>query len=361
MRLLHIDDERNILNLAREELKKTFPDIQFTSALGGEIGLRTVYEEKPDIVLLDIRMPPPDGLEVLRRIKSTDPQTVVIMFTAYSEYQENFAFWHADDYVIKCADLSELIERLKFFIRNNRTKNRIYQDNFPFPISYNLIALRSKISSKEILDTLFNLSECILKYFVSILAAENRNNQRNIKNILNSYKYSNLTLGKWHEMMMTLSRICLDKDAQLYVPEIRSFFHQVSKKPNENITSLERIISLRNKLHQRPFTERQAETVASEVKQRLWNILDGCIFFKDYILQLVESAIPDSKNNTLFYHMKYLMGSHPEFLMTVTTESKIYPYRKVFLKRMDGPDILVLDPYLIFDFDSVTGRVLATA
>lgn len=356
MKLLHIDDEEVILCLFKEELALDFPNIEFLTACGGEEGLRIFYEQKPDIVLLDIKMPDIDGLEVLKRIKSTDPDTVVIMVTAYLNYRSDFVTWLCDDYVVKSTDLSVLKDRINFFIKNNRTKNRIYQENFPFPISYNIIALRSKINAKEILDSLFHLTECILKYFVCLLVAENINNKKDLPNIFSNYKYTNLTLGKWYELLIALSKLYIDNKATLYISELPYFFYPTPKKLSKEALLFQQIIQIRNELHRKPFTERQAENVASEIRIMIWDILDKCIFLKEYLLQVVELALPDSKDNDLLYHIKYLVGSHPEFLITPVKSNKIYPYRHVFLKKINCSEILMMHPYIIFDFDPTTRR-----
>jgi DNA-binding NtrC family response regulator len=54
-----------------------------TSVHNGEAGLQTVHEQNVDLVLVDLKMPGMDGLEVLKRIREEDPELLVIMITAY--------------------------------------------------------------------------------------------------------------------------------------------------------------------------------------------------------------------------------------------------------------------------------------
>lgn len=54
-------------------------------ASNGKIALNIVREESPDIVLLDMKIPGMDGLEILKQIKKMEPQMKVIMMTAYGE------------------------------------------------------------------------------------------------------------------------------------------------------------------------------------------------------------------------------------------------------------------------------------
>jgi two-component system response regulator (stage 0 sporulation protein F) len=53
------------------------------TALDGASGLKIVEEKRPDIILLDLKMPKMDGIEVLRHIKKIDKNIVVIIITAY--------------------------------------------------------------------------------------------------------------------------------------------------------------------------------------------------------------------------------------------------------------------------------------
>jgi DNA-binding NtrC family response regulator len=70
-------------------------------------------EEKPDIVVLDIRMPGMDGLELLGKVLDMDRRMPVIINNAYSMYRDNFLTWLADASIIKSADLEELKVKIR--------------------------------------------------------------------------------------------------------------------------------------------------------------------------------------------------------------------------------------------------------
>jgi YesN/AraC family two-component response regulator len=71
------------------------------------MALQLVKKEKPDLMLLDIKMPGMDGIEVLRKIKKMKKEIVVIMFTAYGtlETARKAMKLGAYDYVTKPVDL----------------------------------------------------------------------------------------------------------------------------------------------------------------------------------------------------------------------------------------------------------------
>jgi two-component system, NtrC family, nitrogen regulation response regulator NtrX len=80
-RILVIDDESAI----RDSLKMIleYEDYQFLGAASGQDGLAAVQKERPDAVLLDIKMPGMDGMEVLRKLHALDESLPVIMISGH--------------------------------------------------------------------------------------------------------------------------------------------------------------------------------------------------------------------------------------------------------------------------------------
>ncbi|MFV2082646.1 MAG: response regulator [bacterium] len=109
--ILVVDDEESIRLLYKEELVDA--GYRVLLAPDGESALKIIKEKRPDLVTLDIRMPGMDGIEVLQKIKRMDKSMPVIMSTAYGEYRQNFDVWASDAYIIKTANLDELIETIE--------------------------------------------------------------------------------------------------------------------------------------------------------------------------------------------------------------------------------------------------------
>ncbi|MEK4566519.1 response regulator [Alkalihalobacillus sp. FSL R5-0424] len=82
-KLLVVDDQYGIRVLLNEILQKDGYSVH--QAANGVQALSIVQDENPDLILLDMKIPGMDGLEILRRIKVTHPDIRVIMMTAYGE------------------------------------------------------------------------------------------------------------------------------------------------------------------------------------------------------------------------------------------------------------------------------------
>ena len=110
-KILCIDDDFSLLRLYQEELSEE--GYQVVLAKDGREGLSKFEKEKPNIVIMDIRMPVMDGIETLTAMLGKDRQVPVILNTAYPQYKENFMTWGAEAYVIKSSDLTELKKTIR--------------------------------------------------------------------------------------------------------------------------------------------------------------------------------------------------------------------------------------------------------
>lgn len=110
-RILIIEDNENERILYKEELEKDGYEV--LTASSGREGLSILEKEKIDLIILDLRMPEMDGLEVLGKVLSKRRNLPVIIYTSYSEYKSNFLSWAAESYIMKSSDLSELKNKVK--------------------------------------------------------------------------------------------------------------------------------------------------------------------------------------------------------------------------------------------------------
>ncbi|MEW6661416.1 MAG: sigma-54-dependent transcriptional regulator [Bacillota bacterium] len=105
--ILAIDDEEHMRNLLERALR---PQARVISAATGQEGLHLVEREEPALVLLDMRLPDMNGIEVLKIIKEKSPRIQVIMITAYGSIDTAIEAIKAGaaDYLTKPFDIEEL-------------------------------------------------------------------------------------------------------------------------------------------------------------------------------------------------------------------------------------------------------------
>ena len=103
-RILVVDDEEDIRLLYQEELREA--GYQVTVAADGHEALRMVQQGRPDLMVVDIKMPGMDGVELLRRVREIYRDLPIIICTAYGDFKYDFGTWASDAYLTKSADLS---------------------------------------------------------------------------------------------------------------------------------------------------------------------------------------------------------------------------------------------------------------
>lgn len=118
-KILVIDDDTTLLNLLQQSLSKA--GLEVITATNGLDGLQKMYEERPDLIILDVMMPRMDGWETCRRIREMS-QVPIIMLTAKDEEGDKIkGFEHGvDDYVTKPFSFAELTARVKAVLHRTR-------------------------------------------------------------------------------------------------------------------------------------------------------------------------------------------------------------------------------------------------
>ncbi|MFN2475373.1 MAG: response regulator [Chthoniobacterales bacterium] len=89
IRVLIVDDHKILRRGLREVIEEDFPEAEFAEADSSQTALEKVYAGKWDLVLLDVNIPGRSGMDVLAEIKQTQPETPVLVISAYPE--EDFA------------------------------------------------------------------------------------------------------------------------------------------------------------------------------------------------------------------------------------------------------------------------------
>ena len=111
-RLLLVDDETSILLSFAKALRTE--NYQVTTASNGDEAIQALMADAFNLVVTDLVMPGPSGIEVLREAKKQQPEIGVIVLTGYGDLTSAVEALRlgADDYLLKPLDIDDLLTRL---------------------------------------------------------------------------------------------------------------------------------------------------------------------------------------------------------------------------------------------------------
>lgn len=123
-RVLLVDDEDEMLQLLKLMLERA--GARILVAASGREALRQAYDQRPDAILLDIRMPDLDGLTVCQRLRALMDAPILMVTASDAPDDVTSAFVAgADDFITKPFDLSELLARLQACLRRARAMDDV--------------------------------------------------------------------------------------------------------------------------------------------------------------------------------------------------------------------------------------------
>ena len=113
MKVLLVDDEEKFVEALSERLQMR--DLANETVYDGEQALNFVDDKEPDVMVLDLKMPGIDGMEVLRRMKKKFPAIQVIILTGHGtdRDEEESRRIGIFDYLKKPVDIEVLVSRIK--------------------------------------------------------------------------------------------------------------------------------------------------------------------------------------------------------------------------------------------------------
>ena len=123
-KILIVDDDVDTLRLVGLMLQRQ--GYQITAATNGEQGLERAFEERPDVILLDVMMPDMDGYEVTRRLRKNpvSSTTPILLFTAKTQLDDKVTGFEAgaDDYLTKPTHPAELQAHIRALLARAHPK-----------------------------------------------------------------------------------------------------------------------------------------------------------------------------------------------------------------------------------------------
>ena len=113
MKVLLVDDEEEFVKALAERLKMR--DLRSDTVLDGEEALSFVEDQEPDVMVLDLKMPGIDGMEVLRQVRKAYPKIQVIILTGHGteKHEEEAKRLGAFDYLEQPVNLDVLVKKMK--------------------------------------------------------------------------------------------------------------------------------------------------------------------------------------------------------------------------------------------------------
>jgi DNA-binding NtrC family response regulator len=131
-KILIVDDDETVRLSYRRSLADSPWDV--TSVQNGEEALHAMQKNPSDVVLLDLRMPGPDGISVLGTIKRKWPDSEVVVITGYPSLDTAITAVRlgASDYVVKPVGPQEIVDlATTAMARKGWTLHRVQEDGEP--------------------------------------------------------------------------------------------------------------------------------------------------------------------------------------------------------------------------------------
>ena len=121
-RILIVDDENTIRLLYTEELSEEGYEILSRAGAAGVMDL--IERERPDLVILDIRLSGVNGLDLLQEIKTNHSHIPVIICSAYDCFKNDLRSVAADEFVVKGSSLADLKKKIRKALYTKPSLNR---------------------------------------------------------------------------------------------------------------------------------------------------------------------------------------------------------------------------------------------
>ena len=172
MRILVIEDEVNLNDIIVKKLKLEHYGVD--TCFDGKEALEYILSTEYDVIIMDVMLPKMNGFEILKRMRSKNIKTPVLLLTAKDSIEERVEGLDsgADDYLVKPFAFDELLARIRVLLRrtSNNASNifkignltvdcgayKVFRDNIPIKLSTReftileyMIRNKDKVLSRE--------------------------------------------------------------------------------------------------------------------------------------------------------------------------------------------------------------------
>ena len=125
IKILLVDDEKEFVETLADRIE--LRDHKAEVALNGEQALKKLDDQIPDVVVLDLKMPGIDGMEVLRRIRKAYPKVQIIMLTGHGseKHEDEARKLGAFEYLQKPVDIETLMKKVKLAYKSKFERSMV--------------------------------------------------------------------------------------------------------------------------------------------------------------------------------------------------------------------------------------------
>jgi len=129
-KVLLVEDERTLSGIVRDALETM--DFSVEMAYDGSEGLRRYFENRPDILVVDVMMPKMSGFDMVKAIRQSDKETPILFLTAKTTVDDVVTGFNlgADDYLKKPFAIPELVVRMKNLLGRKQPSREETQETY---------------------------------------------------------------------------------------------------------------------------------------------------------------------------------------------------------------------------------------
>ena len=231
MKLLIVDDEPNV----REGLKKIIDWDYFGFSLcgeasNGEDGLQKMIDLKPDLTLLDIKMPHMSGLELAAQARAMNHKGKIILLSGYSDFEfaQRAISYGVESYLLKPIDENELVKIVEETIKKIEAESELtlitddFHKRFVQDALYEFVFLGDQVYSKYLPDRMKN-SNSQMQFHIALFTMQDQKINFSIQNLIADYfsEFGYMTFQADDDYAI----LAIDYDRDGFIKHLSDFIH----------------------------------------------------------------------------------------------------------------------------------------
>jgi two-component system, OmpR family, alkaline phosphatase synthesis response regulator PhoP len=224
-KILLVDDDQTLLRLLSQYLRES--GFTVFEAPNGQIGLRQAYNERPDLVLLDVMLPVMDGWEVCARLRELS-NVPIIMLTAKATEADKLRGFQigVDDYVTKPFSFAELVARIQAVLGRARIEDK--QAGY---IAYGEIVLNLEKYEASLAGRTLDLTPTEFRLLEALTRRKGRvaTDDELIKDVWSTSRSDPALVRRY--ILMLRKKIESDPSAPIWVRTVRGFGYRLGTGP----------------------------------------------------------------------------------------------------------------------------------